>query len=281
MGGYYQDSPVVNVIQETKKQDTKVHAELLVLDYFDRHSTVLFHGYIGSSKPPCFLCYLYLKHHPRCYALPDTSNNLYLQWRMPDINRSVLPNSSDESNRSNNSCCSPKERFKAQITILQKMREDLRDILLAELAETQTRAGRWVRQHDDSSVDRTSSGVPWIFAHEKDQGRLEDDILKDELASRFRGLMFHRDGEPSSSTRAPSEYVYAESLVSQHNASGNATNDDNNDDDNDGGGVHLGRASRTLSKVKPGLDSTTFNVFDVDNDNDDDGEVVFSGRGKR
>jgi hypothetical protein len=67
---------------------TRVHAELLLMDHFDRNGGPFLDGndkYIGCSKPACYLCYAYINSHPRQYSLPASHQKIYVSWRLPDV----------------------------------------------------------------------------------------------------------------------------------------------------------------------------------------------------
>lgn len=66
---------------------TRVHAELIVLDYFHSNELIFFAGdkYIACSKPACYCCYQYLRFHKGGFSLPTTHFKTYLNWRPPDI----------------------------------------------------------------------------------------------------------------------------------------------------------------------------------------------------
>lgn len=67
---------------------TRVHAELLLINYFDMHGCNFLGGsdrYIGCSKPACYLCYAFITNHPGRYATPATHQKIYLAWRLPEI----------------------------------------------------------------------------------------------------------------------------------------------------------------------------------------------------
>ncbi|OJD19829.1 hypothetical protein AJ78_00188 [Emergomyces pasteurianus Ep9510] len=71
--------------EKHKVAKTQIHAELLLLSYIEQHGCEFRDDrYIGCSKPACYLCHLYIACHPGNYCLPDTSNKLYIKWRMPD-----------------------------------------------------------------------------------------------------------------------------------------------------------------------------------------------------
>jgi hypothetical protein len=67
---------------------TRVHAELLLVNHFDKQGCTFLDGsdkYIGCSKPACYLCYAYISSHPGRYALPPSHQKLYVAWRVPDV----------------------------------------------------------------------------------------------------------------------------------------------------------------------------------------------------
>ena len=74
---------------KTKCEKTRVHAELLVLDWF-RHNNLSFFedAYIACSKPVCYLCYRYfqaVEANGYGTVMPKTSNKLRADWRCPDV----------------------------------------------------------------------------------------------------------------------------------------------------------------------------------------------------
>lgn len=61
-----------------------VHAEIQVLEFF--YDNCIHPGddpFIACSKPACFCCALYFKHHPGNFAQPASHNKIYLNWRPP------------------------------------------------------------------------------------------------------------------------------------------------------------------------------------------------------
>jgi OTT_1508-like deaminase len=76
------------VLQQELATKTRVHAELLLVNHFDKQGCTFLDGsdkYIGCSKPACYLCYAYISSHPRQYALPPSHQKIYVAWRLPDI----------------------------------------------------------------------------------------------------------------------------------------------------------------------------------------------------
>jgi hypothetical protein len=128
------------------KSKTRVHAELLLVDRFEQtKANFLGSGekYIGCSKPACYLCFAYIRHHPAQYATPSSHQKLYIGWRMPDI-------FSDEPH-------SGKRSINQEQTLL-KMIEEVRKDLQTEIDSRQPR----IPYHADSTAGITSSGIVTI-----------------------------------------------------------------------------------------------------------------------
>jgi hypothetical protein len=69
------------------RNKTRVHAEVQVLHHFDRTGEE-FEGndkYIACSKPACFCCLLYFRHHPGGYVEPRSHHKIYLNWQPPGV----------------------------------------------------------------------------------------------------------------------------------------------------------------------------------------------------
>ena len=119
---------------------TKVHAELIVMDYFFRNRCqFLDHGdkYIGASKPACYLCHAYVISHPGRFAVPGSHQKLYTAWRMPDV---------DENDPQAYSLS------KVQNQIYLKLTEWVRKDLIEEMESRSSLPP----QHPDSTIGLTS-----------------------------------------------------------------------------------------------------------------------------
>jgi hypothetical protein len=70
---------------DSKKNKTRVHAEVQVLHHFDQHDEEFVEGdkYIACSKPACFCCHLYFRHHPGGFVEPRSHHKIYLNWQPP------------------------------------------------------------------------------------------------------------------------------------------------------------------------------------------------------
>ncbi|KAH6674710.1 hypothetical protein B0J14DRAFT_430253, partial [Halenospora varia] len=71
----------------SRKWRPRVHAELLILDKFWRLKFDFVDGdrYIGTSKPACYACYHYMMAHPLGLNDLTTHNNVYPNWKVPDV----------------------------------------------------------------------------------------------------------------------------------------------------------------------------------------------------
>lgn len=81
-------SELSELLQRQHNTKTRVHAELILIDHFDKHGCSFLDGndkYIGCSKPACYLCHAYITSHPGRYTVPASHQKLYVGWRLPDI----------------------------------------------------------------------------------------------------------------------------------------------------------------------------------------------------
>jgi hypothetical protein len=69
------------------KLDTRVHAELVLLDHFskNKYKFAARDNYIACSKPACYLCYLYIIYHRKTFTNLPVHQKIYRNWRVPDI----------------------------------------------------------------------------------------------------------------------------------------------------------------------------------------------------
>jgi hypothetical protein len=69
------------------KNKTRVHAEVQVLHHFDQYDKEFAGGdkYIACSKPACFCCHLYFRHHPGGFVEPRSHHKVYLNWQPPGM----------------------------------------------------------------------------------------------------------------------------------------------------------------------------------------------------
>ena len=78
---------IVRKEYEKKNFKPQVHAELILLEFFYRNrQNFEFVGndrFIGSSKPACYCCHLYIREHPGGFVEPATHQKIYLNWMPP------------------------------------------------------------------------------------------------------------------------------------------------------------------------------------------------------
>lgn len=69
------------------KNKTRVHAEVQLLHHFDQYGEEFAEGdkYIACSKPACFCCHLYFRHHPGGFVEPRSHHKIYLNWQPPGM----------------------------------------------------------------------------------------------------------------------------------------------------------------------------------------------------
>jgi hypothetical protein len=74
-----------------------VHAEMIMLDHFDRHDLPFAHGkrYIGCSKPSCFCCAIYMANHPLKPTQRPSHNNVWVKWLPPRQSQQASARSSE------------------------------------------------------------------------------------------------------------------------------------------------------------------------------------------
>lgn len=94
-GGLEQD---VRTVYGDKIKKPRVHAELILLEYFHRKELQYLDNdrFIGCSKPACYCCALYMQHHPARPEVPRTHQKIYLNWLPPtsmDATKVQDPNS--------------------------------------------------------------------------------------------------------------------------------------------------------------------------------------------
>ncbi|KAJ4392036.1 hypothetical protein N0V93_005657 [Gnomoniopsis smithogilvyi] len=67
---------------DPEKTSPSVHAEIQMLHHFYDNDRKFFayDNYIATSKPACFCCKLYFRHHPADYVEPDSHEKVYTNW---------------------------------------------------------------------------------------------------------------------------------------------------------------------------------------------------------
>lgn len=69
------------------KKSTRVHAEVQVLNHFHQNDKEFANRdkYIACSKPACFCCLLYFRHHPGGFVEPNSHHKIYINWQPPGL----------------------------------------------------------------------------------------------------------------------------------------------------------------------------------------------------
>lgn len=65
----------------------RVHAELQILEHFQLNDLTFEDSdqYIACSKPACYCCELYIRHHHGNFVVPDSHHKIWLNWQPPDV----------------------------------------------------------------------------------------------------------------------------------------------------------------------------------------------------
>lgn len=76
---------------DPKKPSPSVHAEVQMLHHFYENKRSFFAGdtYIATSKPACFCCKLYFRHHPAGHTEPDSHEKVYPNWGLTRLSKGV------------------------------------------------------------------------------------------------------------------------------------------------------------------------------------------------
>jgi hypothetical protein len=119
----------------------RVHAEITVLEHFYGLG-LTFAGldrYIACSKPACYCCLLYFRHHPGNFVEPAGHNNIWLNWKVPDVKTGPIVNENHQRD------------------ILNSMTKDIRKAALDQIRQRDAPHAR----HPDSAtgITRTTSNA--------------------------------------------------------------------------------------------------------------------------
>lgn len=125
--------------------DVDVHAEIKVLEHFHR-SGLHFAGndrFIACSKPACFCCELYFKHHPARFVIPASHKKVWTKWSPPKVEYGATLG----------------DQAIQQRKILSKITEDLREEIINQVLQ-RSKHSHW---HPDS---RTGITDPHTVNHQ-------------------------------------------------------------------------------------------------------------------
>ncbi|KAJ5751468.1 uncharacterized protein N7511_008433 [Penicillium nucicola] len=132
----------------------QVHAEVQVLEHFYKKKLHFVDAdrYIACSKPSCVCCEMYFKYHPARMVAPECHRKVWIKWSPPLV-KVFTKNLPD---------------FKQQQQIINKMTEDIRSDVIAQVLE-QSSPSRW---HPDSRTgiteNRLSSSNQGPFPEKED-----------------------------------------------------------------------------------------------------------------
>lgn len=123
---------------KTKTFQPQVHAEIQVLEYFYSKDLRFIDDdrYINCSKPACYCCHLYIRHHPLGVVEPASHKNIYPNW-----GPHFLPEGMNDPG------------YRHQLNMLQKMLETIRKEALAQIKSK----AHGPRGHRDTTTGITSS----------------------------------------------------------------------------------------------------------------------------
>ncbi|KAL4780086.1 hypothetical protein BJX76DRAFT_364605 [Aspergillus varians] len=130
---FYNRAKIYQALQQCQEKGrTRVHAEILLIDYFDKSDVTFLDNdnkYIGCSKPACYLCYQYICQHPGNYIPPPSHQKLYHAWSLPTIRANDL-NCMDKLSRH--------EQFLNKVTEI--LRSDLRNEVQRQVGPRESHA---------------------------------------------------------------------------------------------------------------------------------------------
>jgi hypothetical protein len=80
------DGNLQTIMEQNSTFDTRVHAELLLVDRFSREDFQFVDDdrYIGCSKAACYFCYNWIDMHHKDFVKPACHNKVILGCRGPD-----------------------------------------------------------------------------------------------------------------------------------------------------------------------------------------------------
>lgn len=85
---YTSDYTLSDRLEQLGNVTTRVHAELLIVDFFSRKKLEFLDDdrYVGCSKPACYFCHKWISLHPGGFETPAAHKKVILACRGPDVN---------------------------------------------------------------------------------------------------------------------------------------------------------------------------------------------------
>ncbi|KLU81186.1 hypothetical protein MAPG_00280 [Magnaporthiopsis poae ATCC 64411] len=216
-----------------------VHAEIHIHEHFfnapgGQKNFAFDLPVIGCSKPACYCCKLYIKHHPARCVEPESHENVWLKWSPPALPRGHLD-----------------AGFVGQRAVLQKMIEEIRRSAVEQI---QARRGPG-NSHPDSTTGITkltranlarARGVgPSLAALSIQESPVEYQHWDGGSEYGEDGDTVHNPSRPGSSAGSGSSEIPSRSSLdfspspASHSPSAEVEESDADSDDDDGGGVLL------------------------------------------
>lgn len=80
-------------LAKTSPLTTRVHAELLIVDYLSRKKLEFIDDdkYVGCSKPACYFCHQWISLHPGGFEVPASHKKVILGCRGPEVDGAEDP----------------------------------------------------------------------------------------------------------------------------------------------------------------------------------------------
>ncbi len=251
--------------------DPVVHAEMLLFDWLEKgegstRADRFFKGYkfIGTSKPPCRLCHFFFEEHGTDIQVRPSHRNLYLAWRMPDVQ---LSQGSEAIVRRRTIIQGIKQRVCADI--IQTMKDRFADRTLHD----STSSSAFTR-----ALGTGSLGVGSLAARSLAVGDLVTGNLGAGISSLQLGFGSDTMANPFPTTPAALAVKRQGSWAAEVDGDGV---DEVDEDEVDGQGVNVERMNEEEIDEEE-MDEEQMNGEDMDGE-ESDGEdvVVFKGRGRK
>ncbi|PHH60282.1 hypothetical protein CDD81_1872 [Ophiocordyceps australis] len=167
-------------IQETLSDarfKTQIHAEVQLLDHFHLEKLRFVEGdrFVTCSKPACWCCFLYFRHHPARPVEPETNGNLHEKWGLV-----ALARGSDDV------------RWPEQRNLLIKMIHDMRVVAVDKMRTLVSRRPYF--------PDSFSGITPLEAASSLDDDSSEDDDAANDTSTGFLATLSSISLEDPNST---------------------------------------------------------------------------------
>lgn len=210
----------VHQYYEDKNFQPRIHAEIQILEHFCTNELHFADGdsYIGCSKPACYCCHLYFRHHQSRPVEPESHQKVYLNWGVPG-----LPDGAKD------------QGYIAQRNLMNKMVETFREEALAQIVR-QAKPPRW---HADSHTEITISTVATTSAMRDPKGNSLEEQLSIVETESIQSVGILSTSPHSDVVEDMSELSLGDDTISSRELRDETTLEIDSDSDSDGGGVLL------------------------------------------